>query len=339
MKIGIVNDLPLAVTALRRVLSLHPEHQVIWVANDGQEAVEYCAVQRPDLVLMDLVMPRLDGVEATRRIMAESPCAILVVTVDIHTHAERVYEAMGAGAIDAIDTPIMGRGDIRKASAPLLDKIERIGRIATDREPAKRIVAPAPATQDGEDASELVAIGVSAGGPAALATLLGALPRSFRASIVIVQHVDQAFAAGLAQWLGEQSALPVRVAIEGEKPQAGVVLIAATNDHLVLRPDGRLGYTREPALAPYRPSVDVFFQSLVRTWHGKAIGVLLTGMGRDGATGLKAMREHGHFTIAQDAATSAVYGMPKAAAALDAASAILPLGAIADALVHSLQRA
>ena len=339
MKIGIVNDLPLAVMALRRVLSLHPEHQVIWVANDGQEAVEYCEVQRPDLLLMDLVMPRLDGVEATRQIMARTPCAILVVTVDLHTHAERVFEAMGAGAIDAIDTPIMGRGDIRKASAPLLDKIERIGRITTDREPSTRVTAPPRRAPESEDASQLVAIGVSAGGPAALATLLAALPSDFRASIVIVQHVDRAFAAGLAQWLGEHTPLPVRVAVEGERPQAGIVLIAATNDHLVLRSDGRLGYTRDPALAPYRPSVDIFFQSLVRVWRGKAIGVLLTGMGRDGATGLKAMREHGHFTIAQDAATSAVYGMPKAAAALDAASAILPLGAIADALVHSLQRA
>jgi two-component system chemotaxis response regulator CheB/two-component system response regulator WspF len=339
MKIGIVNDLGLAVTALRRALSLRADHQVIWVAKDGQEAVDYCSIQRPDLVLMDLVMPRLDGVEATRRIMADSPCAILIVTVDIHTHAERVYEAMGAGAIDAIDTPIVGRGDIRKASAPLLEKIDQIGRIASDREPVGRPLTAPPEEAGHGDATQLVAIGVSAGGPAALAILLGALPQDFPAAVVIVQHVDRAFAAGLAQWLDGQSALPVRVAVEGERPQSGVVLIAATNDHLALRADGRLGYTREPAQAPYRPSVDVFFQSVVRAWRGVAIGVLLTGMGRDGAVGLKALRDEGHWTIAQDEATCAVYGMPKAAAALDAASSILPLGAIADALVHALQRA
>ncbi|CAM2144533.1 Protein-glutamate methylesterase/protein-glutamine glutaminase 4 [Pararobbsia alpina] len=336
MKIGIVNDLALAVTALRRALSLRPDHQVIWVAKDGQEAVDYCSVQKPDLILMDLVMPRLDGVEATRRIMAESPCAILIVTVDVHTHAQRVYEAMGAGAIDAIDTPILGHSDARKASRPLLDKIDQIGRMTSERDPVRRAMPEASSQPAGESATQLVAIGVSAGGPAALATLLSALPRDFPAAIVIVQHVDRAFAVGLAQWLDEQSALRVRIATEGERPQSGVALIAATNDHLTFLPDGRLGYTREPVQAPYRPSVDVFFQSLVQRWRGKAIGVLLTGMGRDGAAGLKAMRDHGHWTIAQDAATSAVYGMPKAAAALDAASAILPLGSIAHALAHAL---
>lgn len=338
MKIGIVNDLALAVTALRRALALRPEHQIVWVANNGQEAVDYCSVQRPDVVLMDLVMPRLDGVEATRQIMAATPCAILIVTVDLRTHAQRVYEAMGAGAIDAIDTPIVGKGDLRKASAALLAKIDQIGRIATDRVPARSAEPRPPPTPPRDEARQIVAIGVSAGGPTALATLLRALPRDFNAAIVIIQHVDSAFAAGLAQWLNEQSTLPVRVALEGDRPQAGMALIAATNDHLRFLPDGRLGYTREPAQAPYRPSVDVFFQSLVQTWHGKAIGVLLTGMGRDGALGLKAMRDSGHFTIAQDEASSAVYGMPKAAVALDAASAVLPLDEIAHALVHSLQR-
>ena len=339
MKIGIVNDLPLAVAALRRVLSLRPEYQIAWVANDGREAVEYCTVQRPDVVLMDLVMPRLDGVEATRQIMAQTPCPILIVTVDIHAHADRVYEAMGAGAIDAIDTPILGGGDLRKSSQPLLDKIERIGRIVNDLSPvAVRTPPPVPALS-APHASQLIAIGVSAGGPAALAAVLGALPSDLQAAVVIVQHVDQSFAAGLAAWLDQHSALSVRVAEAGERPQTGVALLAGTNDHLSMRPSGALGYTAEPVEAPYRPSVDVFFKSVVRYWHGQAIGVLLTGMGRDGALGLKAMRDKGYYTIAQDAATSAVYGMPKAAAALDAAISILPLPDIACALVHALQKA
>jgi two-component system response regulator WspF len=339
VKIGIVNDLPLAVAALRRALSLRPEYQIAWVANDGREAVEYCTVQRPDVVLMDLVMPRLDGVEATRQIMAQTPCPILIVTVDIHAHADRVYEAMGAGALDAIDTPILGGSDLRKSSQRLLDKIDRIGRIVNDLVPlAVRPPASTPPLT-APHASQLIAIGVSAGGPAALATVLGALPSDLQAAVVIVQHVDQTFAAGLAAWLDGHSALSVRVAAAGERPQAGVVLLAGTNDHLSMRPNGSLGYTADPLEAPYRPSVDVFFNSVVRYWRGQAIGVLLTGMGRDGAQGLKAMRDKGYYTIAQDAATSAVYGMPKAAAALDAAMSVLPLPEIAGALVNALQKA
>jgi two-component system response regulator WspF len=184
----------------------------------------------------------------------------------------------------------------------------------------------------GGTAAGLVAIGASAGGPAALATLLGGLPADFPAAVVVVQHIDQAFAAGMAEWLNQQCALPVRLAAEGELPVAATVLLAGTGDHLVLKSGGRLGYTPVPADGHYRPSIDVLFESVARSWRGKAAGVLLTGMGQDGARGLKAMRDHGCLTIAQDRATSAVYGMPKAAAALDAATAILPLGLIARKL-------
>ncbi|MHA7188416.1 chemotaxis protein CheB, partial [Burkholderia pseudomallei] len=184
----------------------------------------------------------------------------------------------------------------------------------------------------------LVAIGASAGGPTALTALLRRLPDDFPAALVIVQHVDQAFAIGMAQWLDGYSPLPVRIARQGSVPQAGEVLLAATNDHLHLTSRGVLAYTRRPEETPYRPSVDVFFHSVVDHWKGEAIGVLLTGMGRDGALGLKAMRTKGHYTIAQDEATSAVYGMPKAAAAIGAASAVLPLERIADQLISLVQR-
>ncbi|RMV87155.1 Chemotaxis response regulator protein-glutamate methylesterase [Pseudomonas amygdali pv. tabaci] len=158
---------------------------------------------------------------------------------------------------------------------------------------------------------------------------------SFPAAIVLVQHVDQVFAAGMAEWLSSASGgLPVRLAKEGETPQPGVVLLAGTNHHIRLLKDGTLAYTAEPVNEVYRPSIDVFFESVTRYWSGEAVGVLLTGMGRDGAQGLKAMRERGFLTIAQDQASSAVYGMPKAAAAIDAAVEIRPLPAIAPRLVE-----
>jgi two-component system response regulator WspF len=169
-----------------------------------------------------------------------------------------------------------------------------------------------------------------------LTAVLSRLPKDFPAAVVIVQHVDERFAAGLADWLSGQCALPVRVAKEGERPAAGSVLLAGTNDHLRFISSDRVGYTREPQDQSYRPSVDVFFASIAAHWPGEVVGVLLTGMGRDGAQGLKTLRDKGHYTIAQDQATSTVYGMPKAAATLGAAVDILPLEGIAAALVDTL---
>ena len=334
MNIGIVNDLPLAVEAMRRAIALRPEHRVLWVATDGAQAVDFCVAQPPDVVLMDLIMPKFDGVEATRRIMAQAPCAILVVTSSVGANAWRVYEAMGAGALDAVDTPTLGGNGLGDASQLLLAKIDQIGRLLEN----PRAYRQRPGASLRRDSLPLVAIGASAGGPTALATVLGSLPADFGAPIVIVQHVDKAFAHGMAEWLDGLTALTVRVVLDGDRPQPGEALMAATNDHLRLTRAGSLGYTREPADMPYRPSVDVFFHSMVEHWQGDAIGVLLTGMGRDGAIGLKAMRAKGYQTIAQDEATSAVYGMPKAAAALNAARLILPLGSIADELAAIVKR-
>lgn len=334
MRIGIANDMPLAVEALRRVLLVTQEHQVIWVAQDGAQAVEHCARETPDLVLMDLIMPDMDGVEATRRIMAGTPCAILIVTVNVGSNAWQVFEAMGHGALDAIDTPMLGLGDLSTSAKPFLAKIEAIDKLLRDRN-APRNSARRGANPPSRSARPnlLVAIGASAGGPAALATVLSGLPRDFPAAVVIVQHVDEPFAASLAKWLGQHSRLPVRLAREDDQLVAGVVWLAGTSDHLVLKDRYRFGYTAEPADYVYRPSVDVFFQSVCQFWQGDVVGVLLTGMGRDGAQGLKALRHQGYHTIAQDQASSAVYGMPKAAAEMHAAVDIMPVERIASKLL------
>lgn len=332
MKIGIVNDSALAVAALRRALALDTALEIIWVAGNGEQGVHMAASQTPDLILMDLLMPVMDGVEATRRIMAATPCAIVVVTMDLGRNANQVFDAMGHGAIDAVDTPTLTQSDATLAAGPLLRKIRNIGRLVAGRAQAPQPVA---AASSAPAAPRLVAIGASAGGPAALAALLGALPAGFGAAVVAVQHVDEAFAQGMAEWLDAQSPLKVRIARAGETPQAGTVLLAGTNDHLRLVAGTRMAYTPEPGDYLYRPSIDVFFESVVEHWRGDAVGVLLTGMGRDGAQGLKAMRERGFLTIAQDQATSAVYGMPKAAATLGAASEILPLPRIAPRLLRA----
>jgi two-component system response regulator WspF len=333
MKIGIVNDMPLAAEALRRILASRPEHQVIWIACNGLEAVEFCARHLPDLVLMDLLMPEMDGVEATRRIMTETPCAILIVTASVGANARRTFEAMGYGALDAVDTPTIDRLEFRETAKALLTKIAAIGKLIVDKaaQPSRALRFGGRTSID--RSGKLLAIGASAGGPTALAKILSGLPLGFPAAVVIIQHVDEQFATGMAEWLSQHSQMPVRVAQEDNKLEVGVVLLAGTNDHLELKAPGRLGYTVNPVDYAYRPSVDVFFDSMNRFWTGEAIGVLLTGMGRDGALGLKALRNKGYHTIAQDQTSSAVYGMPKAAAMLDAAVEVLALDRIAPRLL------
>ena len=284
MKIAIVNDLMIAVEAIRRALAADGTHTVAWTARDGAEAVAKCARDLPDLVLMDLVMPVMDGVEATRRIMAATPCAILVVTASLRGNSARVYEALGAGALDVVQTPAGGAG-----AAMLLAKLEWLARrLIGGRGPAPEAVSAGSAStiaggvESGADF--LLGIGASAGGPAALATVLSGLPADLPASVVIVQHIDAAFAPGLVNWLEKSSRLPVRLATTGERPMPGEVRVAAGDRHLALDASGRFLFTDEPPGQIYLPSIDVFFESMARHWRRSGAGVLLTGMGRDGAS-------------------------------------------------------
>jgi two-component system response regulator WspF len=332
VRIGIVNDRPQETEVLVQAVALKPEHHVIWIGTSGAEAVQLCAKETPNLILMGL-LAGMDGVEATRRIMTSAPCAIMIVTGSVHTNVARVFEAMGHGALDVVEMPPSGTGNLRDSAAPLLAKIDTVSRLIGEKGVVRSASALAGGTSSAPGRHPLVAIGASAGGPAAVAAVLRGLPRDFPAAIVIIQHVEAQFAGGMAEWLSQQSTLPVMVAREGECPVVGKVLLAGTSDHLALKAAHRLGYTPEPRNYVYRPSVDVFFESVSRLWRGDAVGVLLTGMGTDGALGLKALRDRGYHTIAQDRATSAVYGMPKAAAALNAAVDVLPMERIAARLV------
>lgn len=338
MRIGIVNDMALAREALRRVVLTVPEHQIAWLAEAGVEAIERTRTDTPDLILMDLIMPGIDGAETTRRIMTETPCPILVVTASVDTNMGKVYEAMGHGALDAVDTPTLGqRGEVAGA-APLLEKIATIGKLI-GKVPFRTVTPKAPPSRPPAfgPGELMVAIGSSTGGPNALAEILAAFPKGWTIPVVVIQHVDLAFAPGLAHWLSERSALEVKIAREGQRVEPGTVLLAATNDHLELDRDRCLRYVREPLGQSYRPSVDVFFASLLAHWPDGGVAALLTGMGRDGATGMLALKRAGWHTIAQDEPTSVVWGMPKAAAELGAASRILPVSAIGPAIVEQVQ--
>jgi two-component system response regulator WspF len=310
---------------------------VAWTAEDGEEAVHKAAADRPDAVLMDLVMPRLDGAEATRRIMRESPCPVLVVTSTIAGNFELVYRAMGAGAMDAVETPTLGAGGSVVNGEKLVARLAKL-EAAVRGVTGSGMFFPPGVGSSTVELPPVVAIAASTGGPDALAVVLGALPASLPAAVVVAQHIEAGFAPGLAACLATRSRLPVRVAQDGESPAAGVVLLAATNDHLELGADRRLRYTLTPRSNPYRPSANVLFGSLAAHGPRTGVGVLLTGMGPDGADGLLRLRSFGWHTIAQDERSSVVYGMPKAAAEKGAAVEVLPLDRIGPAVAARFGR-
>ncbi len=331
MRIAIVNDMRAACEALRRIVEGRTGHEIAWTAVDGVEAVALARRDRPDLILMDLLMPHLDGVQATRQIMAAAPCAILIVTATVSGNISLVYEAMGHGALDAVDTPVLGPAGEHGADA-LVDKISTIAKLVgvgtESRRPARPVSTATP--------PRLLVIGASTGGPKAVSDLLAPLPRDWNTAVVIVQHVDVAFAPGLAKWLADRTGRIVRVAESGQPPLAGDVLVAGTNDHLVLTGGRVLDYREEPREVFFRPSVDVFFESVATHWPQAGVAVLLTGMGKDGARGLLRLKERGWYTIAQDEATSVVWSMPKAAIDLHAQCEVLPVGQIPRAVIPRL---
>lgn len=336
MRIAIVNDMLMAVEALRRSVSTRADWKIAWTARNGAEAVEKCAADTPDMILMDLIMPVMNGVEATRRIMRETPCAILVVTATVDGNMPLVFEAMGHGALDAVNTPVLGADGKPSGAAELQKKIDLISKlIGRWQKNPPALVALGNAVADNHNLPPLIVIGASTGGPAALMKIINALPDDFPAAIVVIQHVDAAFSEDLAGWLNLQSPLPVKVAGEGCRPERGIIWLAGTNDHLIMTSEKKLVYRSDPKDVFYRPSVDVFFHSVAANWTAQGTAVILTGMGRDGAEGLMSLRKAGWRTIAQDQKTSVVFGMPKAAIECGAALKTLPVDEIAGELILS----
>jgi len=314
MRIGIVNDNKGNVLVLENTIRELTDHEIIWVAENGAQAVAKCVDNTPDLVLMDLLMPVMDGVQATREIMEHTPCAILIVTASISTNAALVFEAMGAGALDVVKTPSIGGISEKDEKYDLARKIQIV----------KNLVSSTPKTSDSDKndtahpddhkyKNQLVVFGASTGGPGVLATILKGIPADFHVPIIIIQHVDSSFAGSFADWLNKQCILDVSIAKEGDVPQAGSVLIAGTNEHLVMTKSARLAYSAEPEDYIYKPSVNVFFNSVAKYWQGDIVASLLTGMGKDGAEGLANIHNKNGYTITQTKETCAVYGMPKAA--------------------------
>ncbi len=336
MRIAIVNDMQLAVELLRRIVMSMPDCQVAWTASDGEEAVRKCAADTPDILIMDMMMPKMNGVEATRRIMMNSPCAILIVTASVNENSTMVFNALGAGALDAVNTPSMLVMNDTGNDSELVKKLLMLKKLIK--------VGMSPAAVDelksasSTESHPLVAIGASTGGPQAVSNFFATIPEDVNAAFALVQHIDRKFIHGLAAWLGHSCRLPIRIAEPGDIPRKGTVLLAGTNDHMIMRPDRTIDYTVAPENNPYRPSVDVFFTSLARYWRGDGMAILLTGIGRDGAAGMLKLRQAGWRTFAQDQASCVVYGMPKAAAEIGAAEEIMSPAAIGRKIVDLIKK-
>ncbi|MSR70250.1 MAG: chemotaxis-specific protein-glutamate methyltransferase CheB [Phycisphaerales bacterium] len=345
MRVAIVNDLRMAQEILCKSVALMADASVAWIAADGVEALAACKRDRPDLILMDMVMPVMDGAVATRAIMKECPCPILVVTSTIEGNLSLVYEALSAGAIDAVQTPQIGAG----GTITGIDTLNRKARIAlasiasaaSARPSAVPLTTRAATTARSKcvgSCTPLLAIGSSTGGPHALSVVLRGLTNHATHCTVIVQHIDISYAAGLATWLSGETKKQVRIAVDGDSLQPGLILVAASDDHLVIC-QGRVHYVREPVDEIYRPSVDALFRSVAGDASLIGAAVLLTGMGRDGADGLRVLRASGWQTLAQDQNTSVVWGMPGAAVALGAAGQVLPLDLIGGAASRAIAAA
>ncbi len=340
VRVLIADDSLVAREMLATILSSDPEIEVVGQAADGEEAVAMVARLRPDLVTMDIHMPRLDGLRATEKIMAYTPTPILVVSSSVRGEGVgSAFDALGLGALEVIKKPEprdwadldkIGREVIRKVK--VLANVRVITHIRGRREQREAHSARVHGVPGGRS---IVAIGSSTGGPSALLAVLGRLPKDLKVPVVVAQHIADGFVPGLVSWLNAGCAIDVVLGEEGVRPDPGIAYFAPTGANMVVD-KGIIRLQAPGAGQLYVPSADTLFDSVARSFGKRTVGVLLTGMGADGAAGLKHLHDLGAATIAQDEATCTVFGMPKAAIDLGAAERTLGVNDIAAAIVEAV---
>ncbi|HET7893445.1 MAG TPA: chemotaxis-specific protein-glutamate methyltransferase CheB [Candidatus Sulfotelmatobacter sp.] len=329
---------------LVEILAGDGEIEVVAEADDGRRCIELCERLRPNVVVLDMVLPVMSGLAATEYIMAYCPTPILIVSASANRgELFKTYDALAAGALDVLEKPNGDEMDGRweqqfLAKVKLISRISVITHVRGRRKatPTAHMRLSASTSEQPNDGYRVVAIGTSTGGPAAIVEILRALPAGFPLPILLVVHISEVLGGYLAEWIDSQSALRVAYAEDGELlPARGSsrVIMAPPNQHLIVR-DGRLRLNRERERHSCRPSVDVMFESIAREMGNDAVACLLTGMGKDGASGLLEIRKAGGFTVAQDEASSIVFGMPQEAIRLQAAQLVLSLADIGPTLVR-----
>ncbi len=340
IRVLVVEDSPVVREFLVHILNSDPDLRVIGTAKDGEEALEAAKSKKPDVITMDIHMPKMDGFEATRKIMETHPTPIVIVSGSSSAaEVASTFHALEAGALSVIPRPKgIGHPEYERTARELIQTVKLMSEVKVVRRwPRSRKqpeVSSTPKAKTDRTAQEIriVAIGASTGGPLALQTILSKLPISFPVPVVIVQHMAAGFIDGFVEWLGQSSGLPVHVASHGEHLRPGHIYVAPDGFHMGVAAGDRLILSTNEAENGLRPAVCYLFRSVAHVYGRDAVGVLLTGMGKDGAEGLKLMREKGAITAAQDEQTSVVYGMPKEAIDLDAAMYLLSPDSIAGLL-------
>jgi two-component system chemotaxis response regulator CheB len=354
----VTEDSVVARALLVSIVNRDPGLEVVGEARDGEEAVALTAKLQPDVITMDVHMPKLDGLEATRRIMAETATPIVVISAIDPKDVRISFEALDSGALAVLAKPTGPTApDFASRAAEIVSTVKTMAGVrvvkrrpkagavgaapvaaaAVGAVPSATPAAPAasPARPQARRRVDIVAIGSSTGGPDALGKIVGALPANAPVPVVIVQHITVGFHQGLVDWLNNVTPLKVKLGVDGEPLRAGEVVIAPGERHLVLDPGRRVKLIDEGPVRGHRPSATKLFHSVTKVYGANALGVILTGMGDDGADGLVDLHNAGGWVIGQDEATCVVYGMPREAALRGAVSEVLPLGDIAGSIVSA----
>ena len=326
---------PGARDSIREILRSHSDLELVGLTDDGRKAVAMTSRLRPGLILMGVRLRSMDGVQATHEIMIETPTPILLLSGDhVAGEVDLAVRALGAGALSVISAPALG--DERKkddfvATMKMMAEVKLVRRWRRRSE-----IGPSEQKADARAATKIVAIGSSTGGPAVLALILSRLPAHFSAPVLIVQHIAPGFVEGVASWLNDLTPLRVAVARHGELAEAGCVYLAPDDRHLGVSRTGRILLSRDLAVDGFRPSASYLFETVGHSFGRNALTVILSGMGRDGVEGLRAARGEGSTVVAQDEATSVVFGMPRAAIEESLADHVLPPEEITKFLIDTV---
>jgi two-component system chemotaxis response regulator CheB len=343
----VVDDSAVARMNLIQLLELDPQIHVIKTVNDGQAALDFLQENRPDVILMDVNMPGLDGFETTRRIMETRPVPVIICSsLTKPEEAGTTFRMMEAGAVACVEKPVgRAHADFEQMAAELRLTVKLMSEVKVVKRWARTVDTPstAPASSAAEvrlpvEKVTCIGIGASTGGPPVLRTILAGLPKDFPVPILIVQHIAHGFLPGLVDWLIQTTGLRIHIASPGITPVPGHVYFAPDDLYLSLGISGQIVLTGVDSEKYLLSTVSFLFRSLAKVCGARAVGVLLTGMGKDGAVELKLMRDKGAITIAQDRESSVVHGMPGEAIALGGATHVLPAANIADALLTLVGR-
>ena len=343
----VVEDSPVAQMLLVHILNSDSRLNALGTANNGEEALAFLNRNKPDVIVMDIHMPGMNGFETTRRIMETQPVPIVICSASLNpAEVSQTFQALEAGAVAIVAKPVgLGHQEYENMAGKLVETVKLMSEVRVVKRWPRKGRADAPAAipaasepQTSPTGIKVVAIGTSTGGPPVLQTILAGLPRDFPIPVLIVQHIAAGFLPGLVDWLNQTSGLPIHIAAHGERLLPGCAYLAPDGYHLGLGASSQIALSKQEPENGLRPAVSYLFGSVAAVCGANAVGVLLTGMGRDGADELKLLKELGAVTIAQDAESSVVHGMPGEAIKLGGATHVLPADKISKLLLTLVTR-